>query len=55
MKDKPANIEHRQEKACVCRLAPTSKLFLRPTHQHNAQGQAEVKCWLCGRVGYVTA
>jgi hypothetical protein len=55
MKDKRVEVEHRKEKACVCRLSPTSKLFLRPTHQHNAQGQAELKCWVCGRLAYQTA
>lgn len=50
MKDKAAVGEHRQEKACVCRLFPKSGLFLRPTQEHNAQGQESYKCWLCGRV-----
>jgi hypothetical protein len=55
MKDKSAVGEHRQEKACVCRIVPKSKLFLRPTHQHNAKGQSEYKCWLCGRLAYESA
>ncbi len=55
MKDKPITGEHRQEKACLCRLFPSSKLFLRRTHHHNAQNQAEYKCWLCGRTIYQAA
>lgn len=55
MKDKAVIGEHRQEKACVCRLFPKSKVFLRPTHQHNAGRQAEYKCWLCGRLTYERA
>jgi hypothetical protein len=55
MKDKPVTADHRKEKACVCRIFPSSKVFLRPTHQHNAEGKSEVKCWLCGRVAYQTA
>jgi hypothetical protein len=55
MNDKPVIGEHRQEKACVCRIFPKSKLFLRPTHQRGAQDQSEYKCWLCGRLAYETA
>lgn len=55
MKDKGVAGEHRQEKACVCRLFPNSKLFLKPTHEHNAQGQETYKCRLCGRVVYKAA
>jgi hypothetical protein len=52
MNDKVAGGAHRSEKACVCRLFPRSKIFLRPTHQHDAEGQAKYKCWLSGRVVY---
>ena len=55
MTDKPMSVEHRKEKACVCRFAPTSKLFLRPTHNHDPKGREEYKCWLCGRLAYETA
>lgn len=55
MKEKPIPVEHRNEKACLCRLAPNSKVFMRPTHQHDSQGRAEVKCWLCGRTGYLAS
>ena len=55
MKDKTVVGEHRQEKACLCRLFPKLKLFLKATHQHDAKGQAEYKCWMCGRVIYLTA
>jgi hypothetical protein len=52
MKDKPERVEHRGEKPCVCRIAPISGLFLRPTHQQDDQGQEQVKCWVCGRTAY---
>ena len=52
MKDQPANIEHRQQKACICRFKPLSGLFLRPTKNRNAQGQQEVRCGVCGRTAY---
>ncbi|MDQ6882947.1 MAG: hypothetical protein M3077_01740 [Candidatus Dormibacteraeota bacterium] len=55
MKDKQIVGEHRQEKACLCRLFPNSKLFLKATHQHDSKGQAEYKCRMCGRVVYQTA
>lgn len=55
MKDKSIPIQHQKDKPCVCRLAPQSKLFLRPTHQHNDEGLAEFKCWLCGRTAYQPA
>ena len=55
MKDEPISGEHRQQKACVCRILSQSKIFLRPTHQHGAQGQSEYKCWLCGRLAYQPA
>jgi len=50
MTDKVAAGDHRSEKACLCRVFPRSKLFLRPTHRPDAEGQPESKCWLCGRV-----
>lgn len=55
MKDKSIVGEHRQEKACLCRVFPKSRVFFRPTNQHDAQGQSEYKCWLCGRLAYQTA
>lgn len=55
MSEKSTNIEHRREKACVCRFAPTSRLFLRPTHEHDEQGRQVLRCRLCGRTGYRTA
>ncbi len=54
MKDKPV-VEHRKQKLCLCQLAPTSKVFLKATHQHNTEGQSEYKCWMCGRTAYLTA
>lgn len=54
MKDNPAG-QHRQEKACVCRLFPNSKLFLKATHEHNQQGQETYKCRFCGRTVYKAA
>jgi hypothetical protein len=55
MKDKTVVGEHRQEKACLCRLFPNSKLFLKATHEHDAKGQAGYKCRMCGRVSYLPA
>jgi hypothetical protein len=55
MSEESTNVEHRKEKACVCRFAPTSGLFLRPTHKHDQQGRNMLRCWLCGRTGYRTA
>lgn len=54
MEDKPV-VEHRKQKACLCRLFPSSKVFLKATHQHDAKGQSEYKCWMCGRTAYLTA
>lgn len=54
MKDKPV-VEHRQQKACLCRFFPSSKVFLKATRQHNAEGRSEYKCRMCGRTAYLTA
>lgn len=55
MSEKSTSIEHRKEKACVCRFAPTSGLFLRPTHEHDEKGREVLRCRLCGRTGYRAA
>lgn len=53
MKEKLADVRHRQAKACICRFAPLSRLFLRPTGKRNPRGLQEVRCGMWRRTAYV--